>query len=256
MAGNVYYGAHSAIQDGANVSILMVGDSWFWYPFGNLALGLGAKLPNQVFLVVGRSGSEASEWKDKYRKDIDFAFKLYAKNSQALMLSGGGNDIAGMNDFLRLLQDDCSNAKSVADCYRIAEPDTTLSMIDGAYRTLITKFRGHEPTAPVIVHQYDYAWPTGKGVFGPADWLKVPMDRAKVPKKLQRPLFRDLIDRLLALELAMAAEPHLNVHVTRTAGKLPEDASAWANELHPTPAGFKLLVKEAFMPVCKSLGIS
>ena len=255
MAGNLYFGAHSAIKDGANISVLMVGDSWFWYPFGSLALGLAAKLPNQTFLVVGRNGSEAAEWADKYRKDIDFAFEMYAKNCQALVLSGGGNDIAGMNDFLRLLQDDCSGAKTVADCYRVAQPDATLGVIDGAYRALIVKFRGHEPNAPVIVHQYDYAWPTGKGVFGPGDWLKAPLDKARVPKKLQRALFKDLIDRLLALQLQMAADPKLNVHVARTAGTLPDDETAWANELHPTPAGFKLLVKQAFVPVFKSLGI-
>ena len=256
MAGNVYFGTHTALHDGAGVSVLLVGDSWFWYPIGSLALGLGAKLPAQVFLVVGRSGSEAGEWAGACRKDIDFAFEMYAKNCQALVLSGGGNDIAGMNDFLRLLNDDCSGARTVAECYRTAQPEATLGLIDGAYRALIVKFRGHEPNAPVLVHQYDYAWPTGKGVFGPADWLKVPMDKAQVPKRLQRPIFRDLIDRLLALQMAMALDPALNVHVVHSAGTLPDDASAWTNELHPTPAGFKLLVRQAFLPVLRSVGVT
>jgi hypothetical protein len=128
---------------------------------------------------------------------------------RALLLSGGGNDVAGMKDFLRLLQDDCSTAASVAACYREGQPDALISRIVAAYREVVLRFRAYNPNAPVLMHNYDNAWPTGQGLFGPADWLKKPMDAAKVPQALRRPLFKDLLARLRLGQLALAQEPAL-----------------------------------------------
>ena len=96
---NVYWGVHGALSASANASILMIGDSWFWYPLDNLAVEIASALPEQTLVVVGYNGADAAQWSDKYRKDIDFGFKMYASGVQALMLSGGGNDIVGMSDY-------------------------------------------------------------------------------------------------------------------------------------------------------------
>ena len=53
-----------------------------------------------------------------------------------LVGSGGGNDVAGMKDFLRLVADDCENAADVSDCYRTSEPDHLMAMLMGCYRAL------------------------------------------------------------------------------------------------------------------------
>ena len=74
-------------------------------------------------VVIGKNGSEAQDWATKQRKEIDFAFKIYAKDVRALLLSGGGNDIAGTADFMRILAEDCSKAKTVAQCYGDGQPD-------------------------------------------------------------------------------------------------------------------------------------
>jgi hypothetical protein len=257
---NIYWGVAGALKDGANPTVLMIGDSWFWYPVDNLGVELAAELDQQVFVVVGRNGSEAGEWSDKYRKDIDQAFRLFGEDTQALMLSGGGNDVAGMQDFRRLLEDDCSGARSVAECYRAGQPDAILAKILGGYRELILRFRARNADAPVLMHDYDYAWPTGKGVFGPADWLLEPMVASKVPKGLRRDLFKDLITQLGAAQRALAKEkPMGRLVAIATAGTLPEQPASvnrwWANELHPTPEGFKKLVDDAFLPALKKVGI-
>ena len=245
----VYWGLHSALNASANPAALFLGDSWFWYPLDNLAIEIGASFPNNDFLVIGRNGAEATEWTTKTRKDIDITFKMYASGVQAFILSGGGNDIAGSNDFFRLIQDNCSKAKVLEECYRIAQPDELISQIIGAYRSVITKFRAYNPTATVFTHNYDNAWPTGKGLFGPADWLKTPMDIAKVPKDLRRPLFKDLLIRLRKAQLELVKHKTLGpIVAVASAGTLPESDpdSWWANELHPTPNGFKLLANSAF----------
>lgn len=197
-------------------------------------------------MVIGRNGSEVGDWGTKYRKDVDFAFKMYEDSVQALLLSGGGNDIAGMSDFLRIIADNCSKASTVQECYRIAQPDGILSTIIGSYRSVIVKFRAHNPNAPVLTNNYDNAWSNGKGLFGPADWLKAPMDKAKVPKAVRRNLFKDLLKRLLDAQIELTKEKTLGPIVAlASAGTMPDDEENieqwWANELHPTPKGFALL---------------
>jgi hypothetical protein len=76
------------------------------------------------------------------------------------------------------------------------------------------------------------------------------MDLAGVPEALRRPLVRELIDHLETL-LRGLDDPAGQVHLVDSAGTLTEDE--WANELHPTGAGFERLVRECWMPVVAPL---
>lgn len=253
---DVYWGTPGAINALANPTVMFFGDSWFWYPISNLPRAIHASFSTHDFLVIGRNGADASEWKDKFRKDIDRAFKFYGDAVQALVLSGGGNDVAGSADFLRIINADCSKATSVKECYQPGQPESLLSGLFGAHKAVILKFRAHNPRAPVLLHNYDNAWPSGKGLFGPSDWLKAPMDAAKVPKKLRRDLFKDLIAQLHDMHQALAKDAALApVVAIRTAGTLPEKAdeagSWWANELHPSVRGFQLIADTKFVPELK-----
>ena len=249
---NVFWGVHGALNAGVNGDVLMIGDSWFWYPIDNLATEISSKLTETSFVVIGKSGADASEWRTSLRKDIDFGFKMYAQGSKALLLSGGGNDIAGMQDFLRLLKDDCSTAKSIKECFKEGQPEAICSAIIAGYREVIIRYRAYNATAPVLCHNYDYAWPTGKGLFGPADWLKAPLERAKVPKKLQRELVSNLLDQLGEAQKQLAKELAVGKFLPiKTTGTLPDNEAIWANELHPTPKGFKLIARKAIIPVLK-----
>ena len=252
---NVYWGVHGALAalTDRDASILLIGDSWFWYPIDNLATEIGGALPNETLVAIGHGGANAAAWSDEYRKDIDFGFKMFGSGVKALMLSGGGNDIAGMSDFLHLLKDDCSSAEVFAECFREGQPDAIISRIIAAYREVILRFRGYNKLAPVFVHNYDKAWPTGRGVFGPSDWLKAPMVKAKVPARFRRQLFIELLKRLNEAQLALKAEPAMGpVVVILSAGTMPDNPVGaerwWANELHPTPEGFHLIANKAFVP--------
>jgi hypothetical protein len=254
--GAVYWGVPGAISAMANPFALFLGDSWFWYPLGNLPMAMAPSF-NDDIVVIGKNGSEAQDWATKQRKEIDFAFKMYGKQVRALMLSGGGNDIAGTADFLRILAEDCSKAKTVDQCWRDGQPAEILGAITSAYRQVIGKFRYYNPQAAVLVHNYDFAWPTGKGVFGPADWLKKPMDLAKVPPKLRKELLRELLLGLRAAQLQLGNEASTGRFVAiESGGTMPDDPAQtdawWANELHPTTKGWKLLSKKAFVPALKS----
>lgn len=116
---------------------MFLGDSWFWYPISNLPRAIHASFSTHDFLVIGRNGADAAEWKDKFRKDID-----------------------------RIINADCSKAASVKDCYQPGQPESLLSGLFGAHKAVILKFRAHNPRAPVLLHNYHNAWPSGKGLFG------------------------------------------------------------------------------------------
>ena len=93
---------------------------------------------------------------------------------------------------------------------------------------------------------------TGQGVFGPADWLKVPMEKCSVPISLRKDLFAHLVAAFGKAQDALVAEPGLGKIVAlKTAGTLAKDQ--WANELHPTPEGFRRLAELKFLPVLDSV---
>ena len=76
--------------------------------------------------------------------------------------------------------------------------------------------------------------------------MKVPMDQCRVPSGLRRGLFADLVDQLGLMQDKLAQDQSLGpVEALKTAGTLPPDG--WANELHPTPAGFRLLGETKFL---------
>lgn len=262
MAGKVFWGISSMVSSPdvvGNPTLILVGDSWFWYPFNNLASELAAQLQGEhKLLVLGNNGAEAQEWSSKYRKEIDLAFKWYASTCEGLLLSGGGNDIAGSEDFDPIIEDKCAGATSVGACYSPGQPDATLNKIQASYRELVMKFRKYSPTAPVICHNYEKAWPTGKGVFGPADWLKAPMDKAGVPKPLRHDLFADLLLRLHNCQKSLTepSEKLGKVLPILTTGTLPDKADIWANELHLKPGAFDKMVKQAWIPALSSIGIT
>src|SRR5262249_28585073 len=138
------------------------------------------------------------------------------------------------------------------------QPDAIVAKIIGAYREVIFRFRARNAAATVFMHNYDYAWPTGKGLFGPSDWLKAPMAKAKVPKGLRRALFQNLIDSLRAAQLALPKDKSLGALIAlKSAGTMPDGPDVvdqwWANELHPTPPGFKLIANKVFVPALKKL---
>lgn len=252
---NVFWGAPEAMAVGANPFALLLGDSWFWYPRGNLAVEIGAAMAEHQFVVAGTNGANAGDWGSKLRRSTDFTFKMYAKDVKALILSGGGNEIAGEDDFLAILAEpeQCRNATTVNECYEAGQPDGTLARIAAAYRAVILKFRAYNQAGTVFTHNYDHCWPTGKGFFGPGDWLKVPMERAEVPKELRRDLFKDLLRRLYEVQQQLAKDPGLMPMVPiATAGTMPDKESMWANEIHPTPKGFRLLAREAVVPAVQN----
>jgi hypothetical protein len=253
MASHPYYDDGQLDHyEGGGADIVALGDSWFHYPGSNILESLNRALSRAfVIAVYGESGANAVDYmKPRHLPFWTGRVKLNALRMRAFLLSGGGNDFAGIRDFSRIIRPDCSGGGDVADCWAAGEPDALLGRVKDAYGQIIARVRADGFAGPVVVHNYDYAIPTGKGFFLFGKWLKAPMDLAQVPSALRRPLIRELIDRL-ETTLRGLDDPAAQVHFVDSSGTLTEDE--WANELHPTPEGFDRLVAETWVPVVAPL---
>ena len=257
---NIYWDEHLMADDYLAASILAIGDSWFWYPFpgGSLlnALAPILKTGQHTVYAVGKNGAEAFDYVNGvYKGLINTALKKHGDGLSAVFVSGGGNDFAGYNDLRPLLGIDCSAAPDEAACYLDSSSKDMLAAfmqkVSKNLRTLIQKvFDKVDDRVVVFLHNYDYAIPSDVGVFGEC-WLQPALEAAKVPPALRAGCVRLLIDRYTdVLSDIAGTSPRIQVVDTRGA-LLPGD---WANELHPTPAGFRKIA-EKWRPVLQQRAI-
>ena len=242
-------------------TILAIGDSWFWYPFlgGSLVNNLGDLMPQQVIFAKGMNVAEAFDYVDgKYAVQVRQALRLHGRGLQAVFISGGGNDFAGFNDMRPLLKGDCRDVNNAVGCF---EPgpngiDGFLEHIDTYYRKLIGVIYTYTtPDCRIVMHNYDYAIPDGRGVFAGAEgWLRPALAAAGVKDALQPECVRYLIDRFTAVLKAIRDNDPRHLFLVDSRGTLkPEE---WANELHPTAAGFRRIAQERWQPVLAAAGLT
>ena len=259
---NVYWDASWRVESGRFPSILAIGDSWFWYPFpgGSLLNQLGPLTASRehVLYAIGDNGAEVVEYvAGKYAKSVQTALRQLGSGLSAVFVSGGGNDFAGFNDLRPLLNQDCSAQTSAAGCYRPATLDGLMGRTRETYERLLRQVFAAIPShAVVFLHNYDYAPPSGKGLFGKdGAWLKPALESAEVPEGLQAPCMKYLIDRFTSdvLEPVAAQDPE-RIVVVDSRGTL--DDAAWANELHPKPRGFRKIAEERWYPELWGQGLA
>lgn len=262
---NVYWDWSSMQQDGHYPSILAIGDSWFWYPFpgGSLVNQLGRLVARKqhYILALGNNGAEAYDYvHGKYAKSVKTTLRMQGSALSAVFVSGGGNDFAGFNDLRPMLKDDCSSAKTAKDCFRPGSQERTINWLmrktADSYRALIGQvLASANADASIVLHNYDYALPSGKGVFGnKGSWLKPALVDARVPDRLQRDCIRYVIDRISRELQALEKIDSARIALVDSTGTLSD--RDWANELHPKPSGFRKIAVQRWRPVLQGLGLA
>jgi len=234
------------------------GDSWFDYPLHDVLSEL-EDLHGYDVESVAHKGDPVEEMAYSDGQLDDFARlveKVFARGTplKAVLLSGGGDDIAG-DEFGMLLDHARSGAPGVND-------DVVSGIIErrvrNAYITIIQKISdvcaAHAGApVPILLHGYDYPVPDGRGFLGgwgplPGPWLE-PGFRAKGFDVLgQRiDMMETIIDRFNAMLKKVAAMfPHAyHIDLRGTLSTKPSDYKAWwGNELHPTGKGFEAVAQK------------
>jgi hypothetical protein len=221
------------------LNIFADGDSWFEYPPCRDTIGwVQAGAPSGTLVLnLAHHGDATTEMLGvtKRQRIIDNLTDPGNGRFDAMLFSGGGNDIAGDQFCLWVRQfAEGSGASDGLDSQRLAD---MLGVIEAAYIDLIGIRDSLQSDCILFLHGYDFAQPTGKGVCGFGPWLKPSLDyRGWTQFALAAGVVKEALlafDRLLV----KLEQQHPNVVYVRTQGIL-DPASDWANELHPTREGF------------------
>jgi lysophospholipase L1-like esterase len=244
-----------AVGGPATAGVLVAeGDSWFDYPFNDI-LSLLEDQHGYDVESVAHKGDRVEEMAygggqlDELTRRLE---KLLRQGilPRAILLSGGGNDVAG-DEFGMLLNHAGSAISGLNDQVVTGVIDQRVRL---AYVTILNAIT-HVCQArlarilPILVHGYDYPVPDGRGFLGgwwflPGPWLEPGFREkgfARLPERIT--LAKQLIDRFnaqLRAVAALSAFPHVTyVDLRGTLSVGADYRTWWDNELHPTRLGFE-----------------
>jgi hypothetical protein len=227
--------------------MLAHGDSWFDYPLDGNGISLSdtdviAQLRglgdiNPIILNVSHHGDATTDelsW-PKQQRMIDAlqdpANWMESGKPDAILFSGGGNDIAG--DQFCIFLDYAIPGGTPLNATRFHE---ALGIVSASYKDLFAFRDRFAPTVPIIGHCYDFPIPNGAHPTCVGPWLKPSLDYCGYTDIAQgKTILRDALSQFKTLLVGLAG-PANNFTVADTQGLL--GLGDWANELHPYPSGF------------------
>ncbi len=228
--------------------LLAHGDSWFDYPLSGNSLGprdtdVIAQLREMgtVHPVIANLSHYGDATVDemslpKQRRLIEALQDpdnwLGAGKPDAILVSGGGNDIAG--DRFCIFLDYAGPGAAGLNRQRF---DKSLGMVEASYRDLFAFRDRYAPGVPVFGHCYDFAIPDARHPPCAGPWLKPSLDYAGWNVAQGTLIVHEALAQFRAMLESLAAEPANRFTLVETQGLFT--ARDWANELHPYPAGFR-----------------
>jgi hypothetical protein len=235
----------------APLTLLAHGDSWFDYPLSGNSVSLAHTdiivhlesmgAPPPVILNISHWGDAATAElsRTKQQRLITALDPGNWPNGKpdAILFSGGGNDIAG--DQFAIFLDYAAASPTGYDAARF---NLALGMVEACYRALFDFRDQYAAGVPILGHAYDFAIPNGVHPICAGPWLLPSIVfcgwNILQGTAIVRQALTDFMKRLATL----AAVPKYNFTLVPTQGVLA--ASDWANELHPYPQGFKNLADQ------------
>ncbi len=167
----------------------------------------------------------------------------------AVLLSGGGNDLAG--DRFALLLRPKGSGTSGLDIDIVAQ---VMTRIKNAYEAIIARITecceavGFNDSNPVhiLIHGYAYPVPDGRGYGGwfflPGPWLKPALEaQGYTDTEEMHKIVKGLIDQL-HITLEGVAEPHAHIHhldIRECLTGSDNPKAMWSDEMHPSRDGFR-----------------
>jgi lysophospholipase L1-like esterase len=238
--------------------LIAEGDSWFDYPLVDVldeledTFGYGVESVAHKGDTVEEMAYDASQLAGLVRKFQKLSDD--ERTPRAILLSGGGNDVAG-DEFAVLLNHKQSGLTALNDWVvkGILEERLLFAVVSLASQvTELSKRYFDGRVTPVFLHGYDYPVPDGRGYLSgfwvlPGPWLEPGFRQKGYEVLAQRcEIMVDLIDRFNAVLKDIPAHPGLgHVRYVDLRGTLSNELAGnrykqwWANELHPTEGGYR-----------------
>ena len=244
----------------ASMGVLIAeGNSWFDYPFHDILSDLEDSYGFDVESAAHRGDTvEDMAYSDGQLDDFSRRVEKVLRTGvepRAILLSGGGNDVAG-DEFAVLLNHATSSYPGLNDSIVTGVIDQRLREAYATILSAITAICKHHlgHPVPIVIHGYDYPVPDGRGFAGgwgplPGPWLEPGFRRKGYLEMTRRKqICVTLIDRFDAMLADLAGTPpfehvrFLNLRKTLSTGSTYK--TWWANELHPTRKGFDAVTKK------------
>ncbi|MHA6265139.1 hypothetical protein ACXYMO_18205 [Arenibacterium sp. CAU 1754] len=213
------------IKNWTGPRLVSEGDSWFQYPI--LLQDVIDQLdPHYAIRSLGAAGDLIS---DMVAQD-ELIATIAAEQPNAVVLSGGGNDLLGDGRLAKALHP-FDPALSVED-YLTQNFEDTLSEVIGLYRDILHRVVRTFPGLPVFIHGYDHAIPArGK-------WLGRPMEQLGIlDGSLQRALVAKIVDRFYDALTDTLRAPSLAGQIELVDCRSIVQGE-WHDELHPRNSGY------------------
>jgi hypothetical protein len=252
----------------SNGLLIAEGDSWFDYPFFDTLERLEDSFDFEIESVAHKGDTvEAMAYDASQSATLSRLFdKLGRLNAQprAILLSGGGNDIAG-DEFAIMLNHASSGLPPLNDQVAQGIIDVRLKFAMVSVISGVTALARHyfNRLVPIVIHGYGHPVPDGRGYLGgawilPGPWLKPGFtQKGYANLATNAGLVADLLDRFNAMLQSIPGMPGFG-HVTYIDLRKVLDSDlasyrkSWNDELHPTKSGFES-VAAAFARVVMSL---
>ncbi|MCQ0988809.1 GDSL-type esterase/lipase family protein [Jiella marina] len=202
------------------------GDSWFQYPF--LLDDVVDQLDTDFAIF---SLDAAGDTLADYRKQDELVSAVLTEKPDAVMLSGGGNDLLG-GGRIRHVVEPFAPGRPV-ESYLQAVFDRRLAEVLDDYQRVLSGVAAAAPDTPVFIHSYAHAVPDS------GRWLGEPLaSRGIVDEGLQREIVGLIVDRFHAALEALLADPVFGRRVTLVDCRDAVADDLWYDELHPKDQGF------------------
>jgi len=238
-----------------NLRILAEGDSWFEYPLpithGDGVIYQLQKLLGYDIANMAHHGLEVEQMMGlSIRQEIITRLSDPRVRFDALLFSGGGNDIVG--DRFCIWLKDSPPVPPPTQMLDVNAVNSVLAILEAEYRELVDIRNQYSPETVIFVHAYDFPPITGIPVCGEGPWLKPSLDYAYKHLGVANPNPNDefvVVKTILQLFGAMltrvAADPAVQKFiVVPTQGTLTPDGSDWQNEIHPSSIGFAKIAQK------------
>lgn len=233
------------------------GDSWFDYPFFDVLEELEEAFAYEIESVAHKGDTLEEMVYDPNQLD-KLARKLQRlrereRTPRAILLSAGGNDIAG-DEFAVLLNHKGSGLPALNDQVVNGVLGSRLRQAMISLLGAVTHLceQAFKARLPILLHGYDYPVPDGRGYLGgfwmlPGPWLEPGFRRKGFTDLRERcAVMETLIDRYNTVLASVAGGPGLeHVRHLDLRGTLSNELAAtaykktWGDELHPTEGGFR-----------------
>jgi hypothetical protein len=161
---------------------------------------------------------------------------LDAAKPDAILFSGGGNDIAGEQFCIFL-----NYAAPGATGLNMVRFEKALEMVEASYLDLFAFRDRYARDTPIFGHSYDFPIPNGRrpSCPGVGPWLLPSLQYCNWSVQQGAAIVKEALSEFCAMQRRLASDAANNFILVPTQGLLkPAD---WANELHPYPAGFKTI---------------